>query len=239
MNLGENIYRLRIERNLSQGGLADALEVSRQSVSKWENNSAVPELDKLVKMAQLFGVSLDELVTGEHKEEAEPPAQQEPKVIYIEKPAKQAIAPAQIFGIILLFCSAFAFFMSLMFDELQDLEEWVPLYLLATLCGILCLVTKRPLLWSGWIAVFGYWFYCFGITYRWEEQLLLIILGILLVAAILAYTISLHKRGIIHIPAWGMALLAIALAAAAFLLIINLIPSPSGVGTPVRPADMG
>ena len=64
MNLGENIYKLRIAKNLSQEDLASALEVSRQSVSKWENNSAVPELDKLVKMARLFEVSLDELVSG-------------------------------------------------------------------------------------------------------------------------------------------------------------------------------
>ncbi len=64
MNLGENIYRLRTERNMSQGDFADAMEVSRQSVSKWENNSAVPELDKLVKMAEVFGITLDELVRG-------------------------------------------------------------------------------------------------------------------------------------------------------------------------------
>ena len=64
MNLGESIYRLRTARNLSQGDLADALDVSRQSVSKWENNMAVPDLDKLVKMSDLFGITLDELVTG-------------------------------------------------------------------------------------------------------------------------------------------------------------------------------
>lgn len=64
MNLGESIYRLRSERNMSQGDLADALDVSRQSVSKWENNMAVPDLDKLVKMSDLFGITLDELVTG-------------------------------------------------------------------------------------------------------------------------------------------------------------------------------
>ena len=50
MNLGENIYHLRTGRNLSQGDLADALDVSRQSVSKWENNSATPELEKLIKI---------------------------------------------------------------------------------------------------------------------------------------------------------------------------------------------
>jgi len=42
MSLGERIYKLRKEKNLSQGDLADMLGVSRQSISKWENNSAVP-----------------------------------------------------------------------------------------------------------------------------------------------------------------------------------------------------
>ena len=65
MNLGENIYQQRNKHRLSQEALAQALEVSRQSVSKWENNSAVPELDKLVKMSELFEISLDELVKGE------------------------------------------------------------------------------------------------------------------------------------------------------------------------------
>ena len=62
MQLHENIYRLRTARNMSQGDLADALEVSRQSVSKWETGAAVPELDKLIKMSQLFDVTLDQLV---------------------------------------------------------------------------------------------------------------------------------------------------------------------------------
>ncbi len=67
MNLGENIYKFRTGRSMSQGDLAEALEVSRQSVSKWENSSAVPELDKLMKLAAIFEISLDELVTGEER----------------------------------------------------------------------------------------------------------------------------------------------------------------------------
>lgn len=62
MSLGENIHRLRKERHMSQDDLAELLEVSRQSVSKWENNSATPELEKLMKMSQLFEISLDGLV---------------------------------------------------------------------------------------------------------------------------------------------------------------------------------
>ena len=64
MNLGENIHSFRIACNMSQTDLADELSVSRQSVSKWENNSAQPELDKLCRMSELFDVTLDELVYG-------------------------------------------------------------------------------------------------------------------------------------------------------------------------------
>ena len=64
MSLGTNISRLRAEHHLSQGDLAEALAVSRQSVSKWETDSSVPDLDKLVKLSQVFDVTLDELVMG-------------------------------------------------------------------------------------------------------------------------------------------------------------------------------
>ena len=58
MSLGTNISRLQAEKRLSQGDLAEVLEVSRQSVSKWETDSSVPDLDKLIKLSQLFGVTL-------------------------------------------------------------------------------------------------------------------------------------------------------------------------------------
>ena len=62
MSLGENIYKHRSARNWSQTDLAEALEVSRQSISKWENNMATPDLDKVIKMGEIFNVTLDELV---------------------------------------------------------------------------------------------------------------------------------------------------------------------------------
>ena len=65
MDLGSTISRLRTAHGMSQGDLAEALDVSRQSVSKWETGASVPELEKLVKLAQLFEISLDELVTGQ------------------------------------------------------------------------------------------------------------------------------------------------------------------------------
>ena len=80
MNLGENIFKLRSEKGMSQGELSSHLEVSRQSVSKWENNSAVPELDKLLKMSDLFGVTLDELVKGKREPEPAPVPPPQPQV---------------------------------------------------------------------------------------------------------------------------------------------------------------
>ena len=74
MNLGETICRLRTQAGLSQSDLADALEVSRQSVSKWETNASVPDLDKLIRMSEFFRVSLDELVKGSGEPET-PPAE--------------------------------------------------------------------------------------------------------------------------------------------------------------------
>ena len=100
MQVGENIYKYRIERGLSQGALAEALEVSRQSVSKWENNSAVPELDKLIRMSKLFQISLDQLVFGE--EVSCEPAESE------EKTASDVAFP-RIPGHILVGCFALMF----------------------------------------------------------------------------------------------------------------------------------
>ncbi len=66
--LGDRIAKYRTDRSLSQLELSDLLDVSRQSISKWETGAAVPELSKLVKMAELFEVDLDELVLGKKKE---------------------------------------------------------------------------------------------------------------------------------------------------------------------------
>lgn len=62
MTLGQRIQELRKGQNLSQEGLGEKLGVSRQAISRWEMDGAVPEVDKLITMGKLFGVSLDELL---------------------------------------------------------------------------------------------------------------------------------------------------------------------------------
>lgn len=60
--LGARLQKLRRQAGMSQQELADQLHVSRQSISKWELGTATPDLDNLVRLSELFGVSLDELV---------------------------------------------------------------------------------------------------------------------------------------------------------------------------------
>ena len=69
MSLGENIYKNRSLRGWSQSDLSDELGVSRQSVSKWENDTSTPDLDKLIKMSEIFETTLDDLVFGKKPEE--------------------------------------------------------------------------------------------------------------------------------------------------------------------------
>ena len=62
MTIGETIQRLRTKCRLSQEQLAELVGVSRQAVSKWELNAALPDTDKLVPLARALGVSVDELL---------------------------------------------------------------------------------------------------------------------------------------------------------------------------------
>ena len=65
MTRGQRIQKLRSDASLSQEAFASMLGVSRQSVSKWEADRAFPEIDKLVVIAEKFGVSCDWIITGE------------------------------------------------------------------------------------------------------------------------------------------------------------------------------
>lgn len=62
MNFSENLRRLRKSKDIKQEALAEAMNVSRQTVSKWENGTAMPDFKKLNALAEYFGVTIDELL---------------------------------------------------------------------------------------------------------------------------------------------------------------------------------
>lgn len=62
MTIGEKIAKLRMNANVSQEQLAESISVSRQSVSKWEMDQAMPQIDKVLQLCELFKISADELL---------------------------------------------------------------------------------------------------------------------------------------------------------------------------------
>ncbi|MCX0362457.1 helix-turn-helix domain-containing protein [Clostridium perfringens] len=78
-NLGFNnkLKELRKEKNISQEQLAKELNISRQAISKWESGKAYPDIDNLILLRKIFGVSLDELIMEEEEKVEENNSKQE------------------------------------------------------------------------------------------------------------------------------------------------------------------
>ena len=161
MNIGERIYQYRTGKNLSQGDLAEMLDVSRQSVSKWENNSAIPDLDKIVKLCEIFGISIDELVKGvsdtQNCQDAQPKNSTQTEQISkyqdaSDKSANTGMPGRKITGTILL---SMAFLVVLIFTMVANLGVGFFFAIPFIICGIICFVFKQHVgLWCAWAVYF-------------------------------------------------------------------------------------
>ena len=67
MKLGDNIQKLRKDLKLSQEQLAEKIDVTRQTISNWENGKFYPDIDALVKISKCFNISLDDLLSYDDK----------------------------------------------------------------------------------------------------------------------------------------------------------------------------
>lgn len=134
MTLGAKIATLRAERKLSQGDLAEKLNVSRQSVSKWETDTSVPELDKLILLSELFGVTIDELV----KEEAPQRKAPVPEADRSQPAAQKPSGTQKTVGFILLGAGLAGFLLGVLFSRIL-----LGLGIYLALAGTLLLLVKR------------------------------------------------------------------------------------------------
>ena len=150
MSLGKRIYQYRKAKGMSQDALAELLDVSRQSVSKWENDTVQPELSKLTAMCDLFGVTLDELTRGKQPQSAVRPGLQKSQEDETSHTSKHGKPLQGTLGIVFLLLAAFQ--MTLMLLLHFQADEVFLLFLPLSLCGILCLVCKKhTFLWIGWV----------------------------------------------------------------------------------------
>ena len=96
MSIGERITELRIQKNLSQGELASALSVSRQAISKWENDQASPDTIHLIQLADLLDTEVAYLATGVKPVYEEAPivvnlVKKEDRVVEVEKVVEKPV----------------------------------------------------------------------------------------------------------------------------------------------------
>lgn len=208
MSLGERIYRLRTEKNLSQGDLAERLEVSRQSVSKWENNNAVPDLEKIIALSEIFEVSLDELVKGETTKVENTDDVHREQRMKSATVVENTFPPRKIAGTILL-CMGFVvlLFCTLLGGVLSGLVFCLPF----VACGIICFACKTNVglwcIWAVYVLFDIYSHYAMGIsrsairfTHLWTAEMnfgrlaIAWILTLILVAIIVVTVIRLSKK---------------------------------------------
>lgn len=120
---------------MSQNDLAESLNISRQSISKWETDGATPDLDKLVGMSEIFGVTLDELIKGEISSPSSKASTDE--TIAATQAGRATVhAPHRLAGIILLcFGALLSISLLVLGGGLFSLLVASPFWL----CGIICL----------------------------------------------------------------------------------------------------
>ena len=130
MSLGERLLELRKSKHLSQEELAFKLDVTRQTVSKWETDQSTPDFDKIMPLCELYGITSDELLTGIKNEEEQG---ENPK----ETNKKKRLG---------LVISIFLFFLAVAWVVLADdglnLPDgvYVPIFLLVVALGVCIIV---------------------------------------------------------------------------------------------------
>jgi len=82
MTIGERLQQHRKDLGLSQEELGQRLLVSRQTVSLWETDQTLPTIDNLLRLKELFGISVDEILEGQAEEKADEKSEEKPLETY-------------------------------------------------------------------------------------------------------------------------------------------------------------
>ena len=178
IKLADRLVELRKEHKLSQEALAEKLGLSRQSISKWERAEASPDTDNLIALAEVYGITLDELLGNnepkERKQETQPQSENK------EKSAKQIKGKQNLKKAPLLFLGAIAVYVG---------------------GGIILGVFWWSLMWILFPLVLGYTFSALSMCF--EDRKLLSIIFSTIAAIFLA--VSLYIVLGIAFGLWGLA----------------------------------
>ena len=140
-SVSKNIARLRTAQGLTQTSLAEKLNYSDKAVSKWERGESVPDIAVLVQLADLFGVSLDELVGRAAPASGAPPKRNAACM-------RRAYIVAACLSVLLVWLIAAIVFLALQLSGVP--HGWLAFLCAVPVSGIVWLVFSRA--WSGLFA---------------------------------------------------------------------------------------
>ena len=125
MTIGERLLKYRKANNLSQEEVAEKLEVTRQTISKWETDGSTPDFDKIVPLCELFNITADELLTGKKEE----------KKLTVEVVKNNNVTKALIISV-----SVFLYFVSICWiilaEEVIHMNDGLMISIFLILCAI-------------------------------------------------------------------------------------------------------
>jgi len=131
LNFGEKLQLLRKQGGMSQEQLAEKLNVSRQAISKWELGGSLPDIENVIQLSRLFGVSTDYLLLDEIKTETSPPGV---KIKENDLKAEMHIKNSFIIGIGII---AIGLLISLIGWKTYQTEMAVGIGIIVQICGII------------------------------------------------------------------------------------------------------
>jgi DNA-binding XRE family transcriptional regulator len=142
MNLGKNIVYYRKKLSITQEELAEKLYVTRQTVSRWENGSVVPDLETAVMLCETFGCDLDTLVRGDAESGTMDNAPSENEVRTDEKPPRPRFSIARNYSKIssVVMLVAIFSFCVLKFGFGMETAAWLIAASGALICGIASII---------------------------------------------------------------------------------------------------
>ena len=195
IKLADRLVELRKEHKLSQEALAEKLGLSRQSISKWERAEASPDTDNLIALAEVYGVTLDELLGNnepkERKQETQPQSENK------DLSAKQIKGKQNLKKAPLLFLGAIAVYVG---------------------GGIILGVFWWSLMWVLFPLVLGYTFSALSMCF--EDRKLLSIIFSTIAAIFLAVSLYIVLGVTLHL--WGLAwIIFLAIPAYVYVKVIK------------------
>lgn len=173
MTIGEKLYELRTGKNMSQETLAELVGVSRQSVSKWETDQSVPELEKLFRLCDVYGVTLDDL-TGRCEARCGDDVAAEVKGIV--NPILNAVVPVAVGAATLLLSAVIFIVLCTSLTYIEAAVIALPFFA----CGVISLTCKGRILLSYSVFLYFYFssMYLFGYgVFPGDPSLIVCVIG--------------------------------------------------------------